>query len=96
MKECVCGAAGCFVAPTALQTYAQVFDEEGALSKLEAFASVNGPTFYGLPLNSEKVALVRQAGRAPGRIAVGSENVVIFRGDEDLQGALEPAHEAVA
>jgi dihydroorotase len=88
-KEISCGCAGCFVAPTALQTYAQVFEEEGALSRLEAFASVNGPRFYGLPLNRGEVTLVRQTGRTAAHVAVGDENVVIFRGDEDLAWSVE-------
>jgi dihydroorotase len=56
-KECACGCAGVFNAPVAMQVYAQVFAEEGKLENLEAFASLNGPRFYGLPANEERVTL---------------------------------------
>lgn len=74
-----CGCAGIFNAPTALETYAQVFDEEGALDRLEAFASLNGAAFYGLPPNADTVTL---AHGAPDRVAeihvAGDERVVAF------------------
>jgi dihydroorotase len=56
-KESACGCAGIFSAPQALALYAQVFDEAGKLDRLEAFASLNGPTFYGLPINEDTVTL---------------------------------------
>lgn len=58
-KESACGCAGIFSAMTALEIYTQVFDEEGALDKLEAFASLNGPAFYGMEPNEETVTLKR-------------------------------------
>ncbi len=58
-KECDCGCAGIFSAPNALEIYARVFDEENALDKLEAFASVNGPHFYRMPVNRETITLTR-------------------------------------
>jgi dihydroorotase len=58
-KESACGCAGIFNAPFALESYATVFEEEGALDRLEAFASENGPRFYGLPLNRGTVTLER-------------------------------------
>ncbi|MEM9342829.1 MAG: dihydroorotase [Pseudomonadota bacterium] len=54
-----CGCAGCFTAPNAMSIYAQVFDDEGALDKLEAFASLNGPAFYGLAPNDATLTLVK-------------------------------------
>jgi len=60
-KEAACGCAGCFTAPLALPMYAQVFEQAGALDRLEAFASFYGADFYGLPRNVETVTLVRQA-----------------------------------
>jgi dihydroorotase len=60
LKETGCGCAGIFNAPTALQSYATVFEEENALDKLEGFASVHGARFYGLPLNEDTVTLVKQ------------------------------------
>src|SRR3954454_16163797 len=56
-KESACGCAGIFNAPFALESYVQVFEEEGALDKFEAFASVNGALFYDLPLNEDTVTL---------------------------------------
>ncbi|HLI20937.1 MAG TPA: dihydroorotase, partial [Stellaceae bacterium] len=54
-KEKDCGCAGIFSAPAALEIYASVFDEENALGQLEAFASLNGPAFYGLPANEDRI-----------------------------------------
>jgi dihydroorotase len=64
-KESACGCAGIFNAPFALETYATVFEEEGALDRLEAFASENGPRFYGLPLNEGSVVLERSPVTVP-------------------------------
>lgn len=58
-KESACGCAGLFNAPNALACVAQVFEEEGALDRLEAFVSLNGPAFYRLPVNAETVTLER-------------------------------------
>ena len=68
-KESACGCAGLFNAPLALESYATVFEEEGALDKLEAFASVNGARFYGLPVNEERVTLDRTEQQVPKEIA---------------------------
>ena len=67
-KEKDCGCAGIFTAPVALEIYAQVFDEENALTKLEAFASLNGPRFYKLPPNEDRVTLRREAMQVPDAI----------------------------
>ena len=60
-KESGCGCAGLFNAPFAIEAYAQVFDEEDALDRLEAFASEHGPRFYGLPLNEDRITLAGAA-----------------------------------
>ncbi|WP_430397094.1 dihydroorotase [Ferrovibrio sp.] len=86
-KEAACGCAGIFNAPTAMQCYAQVFDEEGALDQLEAFASLNGPRFYGLPVNKEKITLRKQAATVPAEIPLGSDRLVVF-GSENLRWSL--------
>ena len=57
LKEAACGCAGVFSAPAALSAYVKVFEEEGALARFEAFASLNGPAFYGLPPNEERITL---------------------------------------
>ena len=82
-KESACGCAGIFNAPVALQVYAQVFMEENALDKLEAFASLNGPRFYGLPPNEERVTLQAKPLEAPERIEVpgGNKSIMVFRPD---------------
>ncbi|UYN95413.1 MAG: dihydroorotase [Enhydrobacter sp.] len=82
-KECACGCAGIFNAPVAMQVYAQVFAEEGALDRLEAFASLNGPAFYGLPPNQDRITLQAKALAAPERIDVPGANksIVVFRPD---------------
>lgn len=64
-KESACGCAGIFNAPYAMESYATVFDEEGALDQLEGFASVYGPKFYGLPLNEKKLTLERAESVVP-------------------------------
>jgi dihydroorotase len=68
-KESACGCAGIFNAPFALESYATVFEEEGALDKFESFASVNGPRFYGLPLSEGTITLERIATEVPQEIA---------------------------
>jgi dihydroorotase len=79
-KESACGCAGIFNAPFALESYATVFDEDGALGRLEAFASVNGPRFYGLPVNEETVTLERAAVTVPDEI----DGLVPFHAGETL------------
>ena len=67
-KESACGCAGIFNAPYALESYAQVFDEENALDSFEGFASEHGPRFYGLPLNEGTVTLERSGQEVPGTV----------------------------
>lgn len=81
-KECSCGCAGIFNAPVALSLYAKVFEEVGALDKLEAFASFNGPDFYGLPRNGSKIKLTKQPWKVPESINyAGGEIVPMFAGE---------------
>jgi dihydroorotase len=85
-KECACGCAGIFNAPVAMQVYAQVFAEEDALDRLEAFASLNGPAFYGLPPNEERITLHAKPLAAPERIDVpgGNKSIVVFWPDNEV------------
>jgi dihydroorotase len=69
-KEAACGCAGIYNAPFAIESYAMVFEAEGQLERLEAFASEHGPRFYGLPLNEGSITLVRQAHLVPPRLHV--------------------------
>jgi dihydroorotase len=79
-KEGACGCAGIFNAPFALESYASVFEQDGALDKLEAFASINGARFYDLPINEGTVTLVRAEVQAPDEI----EGIVPFHAGETL------------
>jgi dihydroorotase len=84
-KETGCGCAGVFVATTAIELYTQVFDEEGALENLEAFASLNGANFYGLALNEERITLKRLKQTVPEYIETYSgDRIVNFKGGEVL------------
>ena len=87
-KETGCGCAGIFNAPYALESYAAVFEEEGALDKLEAFASENGPRFYGLPLNEGTVTLGRSSLDVPDRLDLGFTDIVPFHAGEQLRWQL--------
>lgn len=79
-KESSCGCAGLFNAPFALESYAAVFEQDGALDHFEAFASVNGPGFYGLPLNQGTVTLEKAAVTVPEEI----DGLVPFHAGETL------------
>ena len=80
LKEHACGCAGIFTAINTMPCLAHVFEEEGALDKLESFASLNGPAFYGLPVNEEMMALVKQdeALAYPKKIETGAGPVTVF------------------
>ncbi|WP_312210742.1 dihydroorotase [Pseudescherichia sp.] len=81
-KETSCGCAGCFNAPTALASYATVFEEMNALAHLEAFCSLNGPRFYGLPVNEGYVELVREEEQVPESIALSDDTLIPFLAGE--------------
>ena len=71
-KENACGCAGMFSAATAIELYAEAFEQIGALGKLEAFASKNGARFYGLPENTDTITLVKQAQTVPNSFPIGN------------------------
>jgi dihydroorotase len=83
-KESACGCAGIFNAPYALESYAMVFDEEGVLDRLEGFASEHGPSFYGLPLNSDTITLGRTDIIASHEIAAVDKVIVPFHAGDRL------------
>lgn len=83
-KESACGCAGIFNAPVALQSYATVFEEEGALGRFEAFASEHGPRFYGLALNAGSIALERTPCEVPLTFATADSRVVPFQAGATL------------
>ena len=83
-KETACGCAGIYSAHAALELYAEVFDEAGALTRLEAFASEFGPRFYGLPLNTGTVTLQRSPWTIPAAYPFAGETIVPMRAGETL------------
>lgn len=95
-KEHACGCAGCFTAPTAIELYAQAFDDVGQLGRLEAFASHFGPDFYGLPRNTGTLALQRRTWQLPASYAYMDEDIVPFMAGEQLAwSVLESAGQPV-
>jgi len=84
-KETACGCAGCYTAPAALELYAEIFESLGALDRLEAFASCNGPDFYGLPRNNGYIILRRQPWLLPQDYAFGEHRIVPLKAGETLQ-----------
>ncbi|XQW86894.1 dihydroorotase [Thalassotalea piscium] len=83
-KESACGCAGCYTAHAAIELYAEVFEQEGALDQLEAFASINGPKFYDLPINNDKITLTKKSWSVPATMAFGNDNVVPLRAGETI------------
>lgn len=88
-KEADCGCAGIFSAPVAMESYARIFEEEDALDRLEAFASENGPRFYGLPVNEGHVLLRRTDNPVPAALDHADQQVVPFHAGEILAWKFE-------
>jgi dihydroorotase len=84
LKEHAIGCAGCYTAHAAIEMYAEVFDAAGALDKLEAFASFNGPAFYGLPRNTGTITLKRERWTPPTSFAFGEAELKPLRSGEEL------------
>lgn len=97
-KESACGCAGIFSAPTALEAYLSVFDEENAIDRFEAFASENGRRFYGLPPNEGTVTLMRARSDAPRSVTLADGgSIETFMGDGELSWRLcDPPRERAA
>ena len=83
-KESACGCAGIFNAPYALESYAATFEEEDALDKLEKFASINGPKFYGLPLNEGTITLTKKEQKVPERMTLSETDIIPFHAGETI------------
>jgi dihydroorotase len=81
------GIPGMFNAPVAIETYAKVFEEEGALDKLEVFASLNGPKHYKMPPNEERITLEKSPWTAPEEVKVAGpdERAIVYRGGETIE-----------
>jgi dihydroorotase len=87
-KECACGCAGCYSADSAIELYAEIFDQANALDKLEGFSSFFGPDFYGLPRNSETITLKRSDWVVPQTYPFGEDRVVPLMAGQTLHWKL--------
>ena len=92
-KETACGCAGIYSAPCAIELYAEVFDTTGCLDRLEAFASLNGARFYGLPVNRQKITLARQQWEIPASLPFADGEIVPLRAGETCQWKLVATHD---
>jgi len=88
-KESSCGCAGSYTAHAAIELYAEVFEQENALDKLEAFASLNGPKFYQLPVNTDKITLIKKAWQVPVTLTFGNDVVVPIRSEDSIAWQVE-------
>ena len=84
LKEHASGCAGCYTALSAMEMYAQAFEDAGALDQLEGFASFHGPDFYGLPRNTGRITLARQAWTLPETLPFGDADIKPLCGGETL------------
>ncbi|MDO9090610.1 MAG: dihydroorotase [Burkholderiaceae bacterium] len=84
LKEHASGCAGCYTAHAAMEMYAEAFDAAGALDRLEAFASFNGPDFYGLPRNTGRITLRRESWTPPAAFPFGDAELKPLRHGETL------------
>jgi dihydroorotase len=83
-KETTCGCAGIFSAHAAIELYAEAFELADRLDRLEAFASLRGADFYGLPRNTEHITLQRSAWNVPAAYPFAADEIVPFRAGESL------------
>ncbi|MFI4921538.1 MAG: dihydroorotase [Gammaproteobacteria bacterium] len=88
LKEHACGCAGIFSAHAGIALYAEVFEQAGALPKLESFASFHGADFYGLPRNTDKLTLVKRSWTPPATYRFGDAELVPFRAAEEIPWSL--------
>ncbi|MDA3131596.1 dihydroorotase [Atlantibacter subterraneus] len=88
-KETSCGCAGCFNAPSALGAYATVFEEMNALQHFEGFCSLNGPRFYGLPVNEAQITLVKQEQTIAQSIALSDDTLIPFLAGETVRWSVK-------
>ncbi|MEC7728791.1 MAG: dihydroorotase [Pseudomonadota bacterium] len=87
-KEAACGCAGCYSAYGAIGLYADIFEELGILDKLEAFASFNGPDFYGLPRNTDTITLIRDPWTMPAELPLADGTIVPLKAGETVHWKL--------
>lgn len=87
-KECACGCAGCYTAHAAIELYAEIFERANALDRLEGFASLFGPDFYGLPRNRDTITLAKKEWKVPESYQFGQDRVVPLGGGEAVNWQL--------
>ncbi|MEW7975786.1 MAG: dihydroorotase [Candidatus Thiodiazotropha endolucinida] len=87
-KECACGCAGCYTAHAAIELYAEIFERANALDRLEGFASLFGPDFYGLPRNRDTITLAKKEWNIPESYQFGQDRVVPLGGGEAVNWQL--------
>ena len=83
-KEAACGCAGIYTAHAAIELYAEAFEAENALDKLEGFASFYGADFYGLPRNSEKITLVKESWQVPASLPFAGDELIPLRAGQTI------------
>jgi dihydroorotase len=88
-KEAPCGCAGIYSSHAGIELYAEAFEQAGHLDRLEAFASFNGPDFYGLPRNQGAITLVKEPWAPPPSYPFGADALVPFRAGESIAWRLE-------
>ena len=87
-KESACGCAGIFSAHAAIEIYTSIFEQQGCLQNLEAFASFNGPDFYGLPRNKKTITLNKESWQIPDEYPLGNETLVPFLAGQTISWKL--------
>ena len=88
-KESACGCAGCYSAHTAIELYAQVFDQLQAMDKLEGFASHFGADFYGLPRNKKTITLIKKSWQIPQQLSYATQTIVPLGAGETLDWQMQ-------
>ena len=88
LKENACGCAGIYTALHAIPLYLEVFDAANALHQFERFASINGPAFYGLPLNTTEITFVKHPWQVPETLSFGDTEVIPLFAGKTLQWQL--------
>jgi dihydroorotase len=83
-KESSCGCAGIYTAHAAIELYAEAFEQADKLDQLEGFASFNGPDFYNLPRNKNKITLTKETWKAPDSFQFDHDKLIPFRADDDI------------
>ncbi|MCU7916649.1 MAG: dihydroorotase [Candidatus Thiodiazotropha sp. (ex Gloverina cf. vestifex)] len=87
-KECASGCAGCYTADSAIELYAEIFEQAGSLDKLEGFSSFFGADFYGLPRNKSSITLEKQPWVVPQSYPFGKDQVIPLAAGKQLQWRL--------